>query len=34
VDVNTTIRVDIALKIGELSESVLVTGEAPMLLNL
>ena len=31
VDVNTTIRVDIALKIGELSESVLVTGEAPML---
>src|SRR4030095_9113335 len=31
VDVNTTPRVDISLKIGELSESVLVTGEAPML---
>jgi hypothetical protein len=31
VNVNTTVRVDIGLKIGELSESVLVTGEAPML---
>jgi hypothetical protein len=31
VDVNTTVRVDIALKIGELNESVVVTGEAPML---
>src|SRR2546423_8100371 len=31
VDVNTTVRVDISLKIGELSESVMVTGEAPML---
>jgi hypothetical protein len=31
VNVNTTVRVDISLKIGELSESVMVTGEAPML---
>ena len=31
VNVNTTVRVDIGLNIGELSESVLVTGEAPML---
>lgn len=31
VSVNTTVRVDIGLKIGELSESILVTGEAPML---
>jgi hypothetical protein len=31
VAVNTTIRVDITLKIGELSESVMVTGEAPMM---
>ncbi len=31
VNVNTTIRVEIALAIGELSESVLVTGEAPMM---
>src|SRR5947207_6305415 len=31
VDVNTTVRVDMQLSIGELAESVLVTGEAPML---
>jgi hypothetical protein len=31
VSVNTTIRVDIALSVGELEESVLVTGEAPVL---
>ena len=31
VNVNTTIRVDIALTVGELEESVTVTGEAPML---
>jgi hypothetical protein len=31
VDVNTTIRVDIQLGVGALAESVLVTGEAPML---
>ena len=31
VNVNTTIRVDIALAIGELSETVLASGEAPML---
>lgn len=31
VNVNTTIRVEIALAIGELSESVLVTGEAPVM---
>src|SRR5688572_13792286 len=31
VSVNTTIRVDIALTVGELEESVTVTGEAPML---
>jgi hypothetical protein len=31
VSVNTTVRVDIALSVGELEESVIVTGEAPML---
>ena len=31
VNVNTTVRVDIALTVGELEESVTVTGEAPML---
>ena len=31
VSVNTTVRVDIALTVGELEESVTVTGEAPML---
>jgi hypothetical protein len=31
VNVNTTVRVDIVLTIGELEESVVVTGEAPML---
>jgi hypothetical protein len=31
VSVNTTIRVDISLAVGELEESVIVTGEAPML---
>src|ERR671912_325199 len=31
VSVNTTVRVDIALALGELEESVTVTGEAPML---
>ena len=31
VNVNTTIRVDISLTVGELEESVTVTGEAPML---
>jgi hypothetical protein len=31
VDVNTTVRVDIPLALGELNESVTVTGEAPML---
>ena len=31
VNVNTTIRVDITLSVGALEESVLVTGEAPML---
>ncbi|MPZ20797.1 MAG: TonB-dependent receptor [Luteitalea sp.] len=31
VSVNTTVRVDISLSIGELQESVTVTGEAPML---
>jgi len=31
VDVNTTVRVDIQLSVGALAESVLVTGEAPML---
>src|SRR5918994_4715385 len=31
VNVNTTVRVDIALSVGELEESVTVTGEAPML---
>ena len=31
VNVNTTVRVDIALTLGELEESVTVTGEAPML---
>src|SRR6185503_7007794 len=31
VSVNTTVRVDIALSVGELEESVTVTGEAPML---
>ena len=31
VSVNTTVRVEIALAIGELEESVIVTGEAPML---
>ena len=31
VSVNTTIRVDVSLAVGELEESVIVTGEAPML---
>src|SRR5262245_60831139 len=31
VSVNTTIRVDIQLAVGTLEESVIVTGEAPML---
>ena len=31
VNVNTTVRVDIALTVGALEESVTVTGEAPML---
>jgi hypothetical protein len=31
VNVNTTVRVDIRLTVGELEESVTVTGEAPML---
>ena len=31
VSVNTTVRVDIALTVGQLEESVMVTGEAPML---
>ena len=31
VNVNTTVRVDIALTVGQLEESVMVTGEAPML---
>ncbi len=31
VSVNTTIRVDISLSVGALEESVIVTGEAPML---
>jgi hypothetical protein len=31
VSVNTTIRVDISLAVGTLEESVIVTGEAPML---
>ena len=31
VSVNTTVRVDIALSVGALEESVMVTGEAPML---
>ena len=31
VNVNSTIRVDISLTVGELEESVTVTGEAPML---
>jgi carboxypeptidase family protein len=31
VNVNTTVRVDIALLIGDLKESVMVTGEAPIL---
>src|SRR5918995_2798620 len=31
VSVNTTVRVDISLGVGELEESVIVTGEAPML---
>jgi hypothetical protein len=31
VNVNTTVRVDIALTVGALEESVVVTGEAPML---
>ena len=31
VSVNTTVRVDIGLAVGELEESVIVTGEAPML---
>ena len=31
VSVNTTVRVDIALTVGALEESVTVTGEAPML---
>jgi hypothetical protein len=31
VSVNTTVRVDIALSVGALEESVIVTGEAPML---
>ena len=31
VNVNTTVRVDIALSVGALEESVTVTGEAPML---
>lgn len=31
VNVNTTVRVDIGLTLGELAESVTVTGEAPML---
>jgi hypothetical protein len=31
VNVNTTVRVDIHLAVGELEESVIVTGEAPML---
>ena len=31
VSVNTTVRVDIALSVGQLEESVMVTGEAPML---
>src|SRR5688500_695948 len=31
VNVNTTVRVDISLAVGELEESVMVTGEAPML---
>src|SRR5688500_2426791 len=31
VSVNTTVRVDIALAVGALEESVMVTGEAPML---
>jgi hypothetical protein len=31
INVNTTARVDIHLAVGELEESVIVTGEAPML---
>jgi len=31
VDVNTTVRVDIQLSVGALQESVMVTGEAPIL---
>jgi hypothetical protein len=31
VNVNTTVRVDIAMTVGALEESVTVTGEAPML---
>lgn len=31
VDVNTTVRVDIGLVVGALEESVMVSGEAPML---
>src|SRR5687768_3343699 len=31
VSVNTTVRVDISLTVGQLEESVMVTGEAPML---
>ena len=31
VSVNTTVRVEIVLAVGQLEESVIVTGEAPML---
>src|SRR5215213_6160863 len=31
VSVNTTVRVEIVLEVGQLEESVIVTGEAPML---